>query len=88
VCVCIGPTRSRWFRPETDQDRGLQPCRVVAVVAVNLQRWRADDLATGRKLGLQRRSLLGQVLVWPDVDVFQIPPSNSSGSSAAGVGTG
>ena len=66
-------SESCWFRLEADQNLRLQLGWFVAMMAVNLQRRRADDLATSGKLGLQLSPLLRQCLIWPDVYMLHVP---------------
>src|SRR5438128_2662159 len=43
------------------------------MMSVNLQRRRADDLATSGKLGLQLFPFLRQCLIRPNVDMLHVP---------------
>src|SRR5262245_46453933 len=66
-------TESRRFLLQVHQDRRFQLGRIVAMMSVNLQRRRADDLATSGKFGLQVLPFLRQCLVGPNVDMLHVP---------------
>jgi hypothetical protein len=61
-------------------------------MTVNFQRWSADDLATRHQRGLQILPFFGQLLIRPDVNMFQVPlqlelkrlKSNGNGSRLGG----